>query len=101
MSKRLKGARKQRRLQDRQEAEMTLVSRMLVGKLVKQCVDSGYQPNVGVNSLMTAAGYIVRECFSQGEEAQKILGKHLKAAADEIESRLPESFASAIPEMVN
>jgi hypothetical protein len=88
---------KQRVEWDRQVAEETLVSPMLVDRLVRECQISGYKPNIGINSLMTAAGYIVRVCF--GEEAQMILGKHTKAAADEIE--MLDGFADLDPAMVN
>ena len=39
---------------DKQAVAETLVWPMLVDRLTNECVKSGYPPNVGVNSLMTA-----------------------------------------------
>jgi hypothetical protein len=77
---------KQRVEWDRQAAEETLVSPMLVDRLIDQCVNSGYAPNIGINSLMSAAGMLVVQCLPQGLKADEILRKHLQAAADEIET---------------
>ena len=84
---------------DNQAVQETTVSPMLVDRLARECQTSGYPPHVGVNSLMTAAGEIVRQCFHNGPDAQKILGRHLKAAADEIETL--DGFAVVPPAMVN
>ena len=93
---------KQRVEWDKQAVQETLVSPILVDRLTNECVKSGYPPNVGVNSLMTTAGEIVRQCFYDGPEAAEIFRRHLKAAADEMEDLLAESFAGSAPgEMVN
>jgi hypothetical protein len=97
----MKGNRKQRRMQDQQAVKQTAVSPMLANRLLQQCQGSGYEPHVGVNSLMTAAGSILRQCYPQGEEAQQILGRHLKAAADEVYALMEGFYTAPGPEMVN